>query len=137
MPHLATPASLRRRSIAPSSRGKRGGLESRYPSRRVEGSNPSLRSSMTRPPGVKRSGLDGWGAGLVGGDRFRRSVCCVTVVPLIYSAASGQGVGAERPGTQSASRPAEGDQSGGRVRRAAACFEAADLAVAKAVVTKD
>src|SRR5262249_36491916 len=48
---------------------------------------------------------------------------------------SGQGVGAERPGTRSTSRPAGGGQSQSRVRPGSRCFEAADLAVAKAVVT--
>src|SRR5262249_27308787 len=49
---------------------------------------------------------------------------------------SGQGVGAERPGTRSTGRPAGGGQSQSRVRPGSRCFEAADLAVAKAVVTE-
>jgi hypothetical protein len=84
---------------------------------------------MTRPTRVKHGWGESWGYAV-------RAVVAVGVsVGWRWFHSSirprwGQGVGAERPGPQSTSRPAGGGQSQRRVRPSSRCFEPADLAVA-------
>src|SRR6266496_3475311 len=93
----------------------------------------TLGASMTRPVSVKRCWFGRCWSG-----RAVRLLCRLAGggSAHLFGRGRGQGVGAERPGTQSTSRPACGGDSQSRVRPGSRCFEAADLAVAKTVVAE-